>query len=62
MDIEGVRRVIRETYGTQKALAARVGISPQALSAMLRRDAPTRAVLDELGLERAPAEYRRIRK
>lgn len=51
--------MILERYGTQAAFARSVGITRMALSNMLRRDRVSRKVLDALGLERGPVEYRR---
>lgn len=61
MNIEGVRKLILKR-GSQAAFARSLGISPSALSQMLRNDMPTKAVLEALGLERGPAVYWRVKR
>jgi DNA-binding XRE family transcriptional regulator len=59
MKIDGVKRLIIKTHGSQAAFAREVGLTRQAISKMLRDDTLNQQVLDALYLERAPAEYRR---
>jgi hypothetical protein len=62
MDVHAVRTLTRKQIGkhrSQAQWARSIGATPQEVSQMLRSRDPGGKVLEELGLEKAPASYRK---
>lgn len=60
-----LRKYVAKTYKTQRAAAAKWGVSPSLVSDVLRGEKqPTETMLKEIGYERLPysPQYARVKK